>query len=108
MQDKFSTSPHAIMAVICPSIGMEAFEVGDEVYDAFLDEGFDMIKIAKRYKKWHINLWEANRIQLLKYGVASENIQLASICTYTNHNEFFSARRLGINSGRIYNGIMIK
>lgn len=108
MQDKFSTSPHAIMAVICPSIGMEAFEVGDEVYDAFLDEGFDMIKIAKRYKKWHINLWEANRIQLLKYGVALENIQLASICTYTHHNEFFSARRLGINSGRIYNGIMIK
>ena len=108
MQDKFSTSPHAIMAVICPSIGVEAFEVGDEVYDAFLDEGFDMTKIAKRYKKWHINLWEANRIQLLKYGVASENIQLASICTYTNHNEFFSARRLGINSGRIYNGIMIK
>ena len=43
MQDKYSTSPHAIMAVICPSIGVEAFEVGDEVYDAFLDEGFDMI-----------------------------------------------------------------
>ena len=108
MQDKFSTSPHAIMAVICPSIGVEAFEVGDEVYDAFLDEGFDMTKIAKRYKKWHINLWEANRIQLLRCGVASENIQLASICTYTYHNEFFSARRLGINSGRIFNGIMIK
>ena len=108
MQDKYSTSPHAIMAVICPSIGVEAFEVGDEVYDAFLDEGFDMTKIAKRYKKWHINLWEANRIQLLKCGVASGNIQLASICTYTHHNEFFSARRLGINSGRIFNGIMIK
>ena len=64
--------------------------------------------IANRYKKWHINLWEANRLQLLNCGVVPENIQLTSICTYTNHNEFFSARRLGVNSGRIFNGIMIK
>ncbi|MBR5324698.1 MAG: peptidoglycan editing factor PgeF [Muribaculaceae bacterium] len=108
MQNAFSTSPNNIVAVIGPSIGVEAFEVGDEVYEAFSQQGFNMNIIAKRYKKWHIDLWEANRIQLINCGVIPENIQLSSICTYTNHNEFFSARRLGINSGRIFNGIMIK
>ena len=67
-----------------------------------------MKKIAIRRDKWHINLWEANRIQLLESGVLFENIQLSSVCTYTNHKEFFSARRLGIKSGRIFNGIMMK
>lgn len=108
MQSTFLTSSKNIEVVISPSIGVEAFEVGDEVYDAFLHAGFDMSRIAKRYNKWHIDLWEANRIQLLNCGVMPENIQLSSICTYTNHKEFFSARRLGINSGRIFNGIMIK
>ena len=108
MQSTFLTSSKNIVVVISPSIGVEAFEVGDEVYDAFLHAGFDMGSIAKRYNKWHIDLWEANRIQLLNCGVMPENIQLSSICTYTNHKEFFSARRLGINSGRIFNGIMIK
>ena len=108
MQNEFSTSPSDIVAVICPSIGVEAFEVGDEVYTAFSEQGFDMDIIAKRYEKWHIDLWEANRLQLVSCGVMPENIQLSSICTYTNHDKFFSARRLGINSGRIFNGIMIK
>ena len=108
MQTQYSTSSQNIVAVIGPSIGVEAFEVGDEVYDAFLTQGFDMSRIAKRYEKWHIDLWEANRIQLLESGVLFENIQLSSVCTYTNHKEFFSARRLGIKSGRIFNGIMMK
>lgn len=108
IQTQYSTSSQSIVAVIGPSIGVDAFEVGEEVYDAFLTQGFDMSRIAKRYEKWHIDLWEANRIQLIECGVLPENIQLSSVCTYTNHKEFFSARRLGIKSGRIFNGIMMK
>ncbi|MBQ2878537.1 MAG: laccase domain-containing protein, partial [Bacteroidaceae bacterium] len=57
---------------------------------------------------WHIDLWEANRLQLLGCGVMEEQISVSGICTYSRHNEFFSARRLGINSGRIFNGIMME
>ena len=108
MTTEFSTLPVNIEAVIAPSISVDAFEIGDEVYEKFNAEGFDMDKIATRRDKWHIDLWEANRIQLINCGVDLENIHLSGICTYTNHQEFFSARRLGINSGRIFNGIMIK
>lgn len=104
--------PHDLKAIIAPGISVEAFEVGDEVYAAFEDATFDMIEIARRYptenggSKWHIDLWEANRRQLIDSGVKADNIELAGVCTYNNHKDFFSARRLGINSGRIFNGIM--
>lgn len=108
IKKNYSTNPLNLKAIICPGISVDAFEVGDEVYNAFYDNGFDINKIAKRYNKWHIDLKEANKIDLLNCGVPFENIQDCAICTYANHNEYFSARRLGVNSGRIFNGIMIK
>ena len=41
-------------------------------------------------------------------GVLPENIIDEGICTYNATADYFSARRLGIDSGRIYNGIMLK
>ncbi len=94
-----------ITAQIGPSISVDSFEVGDEVYEAFEKAGFDMNEIAERHAKWHINLWESCKIQLKQCGVATDNIHIANICTLKN-KEFFSARRQGIDSGRILNGIM--
>lgn len=109
MQAIYNTFPANISAVIAPSISFDSFEVGDEVYDTFAAAGFDMNVIATRYDaRWHIDLWEANRGQLLSCGVPSFAITVSGICTYKNYNRFFSARRLGINSGRIFNGIMLK
>lgn len=62
---------------------------------------------ATRTEKWHIDLWEANRLQLISRGVLPTNIHVAGICTYKSHADFFSARRLGIKSGRILTGILI-
>ena len=98
------------MACIGPGISLESFEVGDEVYEAFRLNGFDMSRISCRNAntgKFHIDLWETNRQQLLDFGVPSSQIEVAGICTYIHHEEFFSARRLGIASGRILSGILI-
>lgn len=108
MNRVFGTEPHDVVAVIGPGISLLSFEVGDEVYRSFLEAGFDMDIIARRYSKWHIDLWEANRIQLLSNGVSPNNIEVCGICTYINNDDFFSARRLGINSGRIISGIMLR
>ena len=94
-----------IVACIGPSISLESFEVGDEVYAAFEAADFDMNRIACRYEKWHLDLWEANRMQLLACDVLPEHIEVAGVCTYQHHEDFFSARRLGIKSGRILSGI---
>lgn len=108
MAAQYGTEGKDIIACIGPSISLAAFEVGDEVYEAFRQAGFDMPLIARKEAKWHINLWEANRLQLLAYGVKPENIEVAALCTYHHHEDFFSARRQGINSGRILSGIMIR
>ena len=112
MKERYGCSTTDIKAIIAPGISLDSFEIGEEVYLEFANAGFNMERIAKRYpaqqgEKWHIDLWEANRLQLIEAGVKEENIQVAGVCTYKNHNEFFSARRLGIQSGRIFNGIML-
>lgn len=107
MAEQYGSQGKDIIACMGPGISVEAFEVGDEVYDTFRKAGFDMNLIARKETKWHIDLWEANRGQLLSHGVKFENIEISGICTYHNNEDFFSARRQGINSGRILSGIMI-
>lgn len=107
MSEVYGTNPEDVTACIGPSISQEAFEVGDEVYARFRNEGFDMERIAVRKDKWHIDLWEANRLQLLAEGVLASRIDVSGICTWQNNDDFFSARRQGIASGRILSGIML-
>lgn len=104
----YGTSPQQLKAVIGPGISLKSFEVGDEVYEQFAQAGFDMARIACKYEKWHIDLWECNKRQLMEVGVPETDIHVAGICTYIHHDDFFSARRLGINSGRIFSGIMLR
>lgn len=104
----YASVPQQLRAVIAPGISLQAFEVGDEVFHEFAQAGFDMARIARRYQKWHIDLWECNRLQLVEAGMAEARIHIAGICTYTHCDDFFSARRLGISSGRIFTGIMME
>ena len=104
----YGTEPARLKAVIGPGISLDSFEVGDEVYAAFEEAGFDMGAIAARRAKWHIDLPLANRLQLTRCGVDEANITTLGTCTYANADEYFSARRLGTASGRIYTGIYIK
>lgn len=107
---RYKANPALIQAGIGPSICKDAFEVGEEVVEAFRNAGMDLSLIMERDEttgKAHIDLWEANRNQLLVAGVLSGNVEMAGICTYSQCDDFFSARRLGINSGRILSGIVI-
>lgn len=107
MTSAYGTQPSDLLVQIGPGISLDSFEVGDEVYDAFAAAGFDMQPISRREDKWHIDLPQCNRLQLIDAGVQPANIALADICTVKHSDTFFSARRLGINSGRIYTAILI-
>ncbi len=102
---EMGVAPSDLSAIIGPGISLEAFEVGDEVYERFQEAGFPMERIAVRKAKWHIDLWEANRWLLEEAGV--HDIQVAGICTYNNSAQFYSARREGIDTGRNMNGIFL-
>lgn len=144
MNERFGTRPADLRAVIGPSIGPSAFEVGDEVCDAFSSARFPMSDIAFQAPplhpqpsdvvpsvspcsssavqacpadrhgasapvlRWHIDLWKASAYDLVAAGVPAPSVYTSALCTYTHHARFFSARRLGIHSGRIFTGIMLK
>ncbi len=123
MRMAYQTDPTKLKAVIGPGISLDNFEVGDEVYAAFEQAAFDMSAIAEERikrnpnaedpakafeRKWHINLPLANIQMLTHNGVDEANIINTGICTFDNADNYFSARRLGIESGRIYTGIIIR
>lgn len=106
MTDTYGTQPQQLVAQIGPGIHLDNFEVGDEVYEAFQQAGFPMEQISKRYNKWHIDLPACNRLQLIAAALSPQNIKVSPVCTFQQSADYFSARRLGINSGRIFTGIM--
>jgi hypothetical protein len=108
MQENYGTEAADLQAVVGPGISLNSFEVGDEVYDQFQAAGFEMEAISRRDEKWHIDLPECNRLQLVESGVLPSHIQMTNICTFQACDRFFSARRLGIQSGRIFTGILLK
>ena len=108
MTDAYGTQPQQLIAQIGPGIHLDSFEVGDEVYDAFDQAGFDMPAISVKKEKWHIDLPECNRLQLVASGLLPQNIKVSPVCTFQQSADYFSARRLGINSGRIFTGIIIR
>ncbi len=110
MSDSYGCDPSEIRAYLGPSISAAAYEVGDDVHDAFRKSGFNMAAIFKRGEgagKWHLDLWEANCGILRSAGLREENICVSGICSYTNYKTYFSARRLGTASGRMLSGIML-
>jgi polyphenol oxidase len=108
LTDRFDSNPADILVTIGPSISAKVYEVGPEVLNAFELAGFDTKEIAEiRNKAIFLDLWQANQQALKKAGILTQNIEISGICTYTKHEQFFSARRLGIKSGRLLSGIML-
>ena len=115
MISAYGSRPEDMLAQIGPGIHLESFEVGDEVFEAFEKEGFAMDTISKRFPskdgssqdKWHIDLPACNRQQLMDSGIPEHQIKVSPVCTFLQHETYFSARRLGINSGRIFTGILM-
>ncbi len=110
MREWYGSKAEDLRVAVGPGISMEAFEVGVDVYETFREAGFPMDKVARWYRpsaKWHIDLWAANGWLLQEAGVQREQIEFSGVCTYLQCEDFFSARRLGIKSGRILSGIML-
>ncbi len=110
MAKTLNSSPENIVAVVAPHISQEHYEVGDEVFDAFLSAGFPMNDIAKKQGKWHIDLGKCNVIELLECGVKEENIYQEPLCSYSEPDILFSARREQVGQekcGRNFNAIFL-
>lgn len=98
-----------IVAWLGPAIGPNAFEVGQDVVDAFQATGIlyskDVFKaIASKSGKYLADLYELARGHLKSAGV--DEVHGGNHCTVTQADQFFSYRRDGV-TGRFTNLIWI-
>lgn len=105
MKENYGTDGKDCKAFIGACISYENFEVGEEVAVHFddLQKSFDSAR-----QKWFVNLKEANKKQLLDFGLRTENIEITSYCTVTNNDTFFSHRKENGKTGRMMAVIGIK
>ena len=107
MVANFHSCPGNICAAIGPSISPAIYEVGNEVFES-AKRAIPNYKLCfNKNTKHHFNLWEANRQILLKTGLVSEHIQILGECSYLEKEKYFSARRDGVETGRMASGLML-
>jgi len=107
MEKEYGCRPGDLWAVIGPSIGPCCYRVGDETAAAFQQEARPCLQPVGD-GTWRLDLWEANRRQLLEAGLAGGRIFLAGLCTACRSETFFSYRAGRGNTGRMAGLIMLE
>ena len=90
-----------------PAIGAENFEVGADVYDAFISKNSENISAFKQTddQHWLCDIYQLARIELQQLGIHS--IYGGGFCTYADEDRFYSFRRDGAQTGRMASLIWI-
>jgi polyphenol oxidase len=92
---EYGTRPADVRVAIGPSAGACCYEVGAEVINAF-KERFpygDELFTPTREDHAFVDLYQANRNQLISLGVTAERIHTSPLCTMCRNDLFFSYRR---------------
>lgn len=109
--DCFQAQCADIHAWLGPAIGPCHFEVGEDVYTAFLQaapEAYcqptqDAFVPGKQTGKWQADLYQLARLRLQAAGLVAGNITGGGLCTYCDAETYYSYRRDGEQGGRIMN-----
>ena len=96
------TSAADVVAWIGPCAGPGRYEVGRDVYDAFVSRDVAATDAFEptREDHWLADLPALARMRLAGAGVAAADIHGGDLCTISDPTRFFSHRRDG-RSGRI-------
>ncbi|CAH0527027.1 peptidoglycan editing factor PgeF [Vibrio hippocampi] len=102
VENTLSLFKSEVQAWIGPAIGADAFEVGDDVKQAFCYSAPELASAFKthpaHHDKWLADLPRIAAYKLNKLGV--EAVEFSGHCTYSEPEQFFSYRRDGV-TGRI-------
>jgi len=96
------TAPAAVRAWLGPAAGPQAYEIGEDVYAAFVgqDPAAALAFEATRPGHWRVDLYALARQRLLAAGLRAEAIHGGGLCTISDAGRFFSHRR-DRRSGRL-------
>ncbi|TWI02869.1 hypothetical protein IP90_01969 [Luteimonas cucumeris] len=88
-----SVSPDRIVAWLGPAAGPQAYEIGQEVFDAFVsrDARAQSAFVATRPGHWLVDLYALARQRLADAGV--RHVHGGGLCTISDPQRFYSHRR---------------
>lgn len=94
MAAEFGSRPEALLVAIGPSICQACFEVDEPVAKEFLAlESAEKFVTGPEHEKYHVDLWECCRQNLLEAGVLPEHITIGGVCTMEESDLLFSHRK---------------
>ena len=115
MTETFSTIPSQLTALIGPSICRDNYEVSADVawlfikkHDITVSHDSAIVSEGKMDGKFQLDLWEANRANLLEAGLLPENIYVSGVCTFNEERLCYSHRRTGDARGAMVGFLGIK
>ncbi len=87
------TPPQRLLAWLGPAAGPQQYEIGQEVFDAFVaaDEGAATAFAATRPGHWRVDLYALARRRLSAAGVS--RVHGGGLCTISDPQRFYSHRR---------------
>lgn len=104
---RYGVDPAHLRVAVGPGIGGCCYWVGPEVVERFEAAALPFYRPdPERPGRYRLDLEAAIRFQALKGGVRSEHYWALGSCTYTD-NRFFSHRRDGGRTGRMWALIML-
>ncbi len=89
------TAPQDLVAWLGPAAGPQAYEIGAEVFDAFVsrDVRAEAAFAPTRPGHWKVDLYALARQRLVDAGIAPMDIHGGGLCTIGDRKRFFSHRR---------------
>lgn len=94
MRDEFGSDLSEIKVAIGPSISKKNFEVDLPVAEVFMQLPKQESFVEDSHDgKYHVDLWECNKMYLLEAGVKAENIIIGEVCSMDNSDLVFSHRK---------------
>ncbi len=90
---EMDVAPGELLAYLGPAIGPDAYEVGNDVHDAFVTGDPAASAAFKPYRenKWLADLFKLARRRLVRCGV--QQVFGGGLCTYRDPARFYSYRR---------------
>jgi YfiH family protein len=106
----FGGRPGEWLISLGPCIGACCYTIGQEVVDLFAENFSDWRNyiICDKTGQYRLNLREANKSQLLKFGINPKNIDQVGECTACHTEDFFSYRKAHPATGRMMSLVMLK
>lgn len=98
---ELGANPAVMKAAIGPCICADCFEVGEEVACRFPESC-----VVRGGAKPHVDLSLYVKQTLMKCGLAEDAVAMLQSCTRCHPDRYFSARAMGVNSGRNFTFII--